>query len=230
MHDDCLFVTLTYDEANLPTVGQLGVGTLEPEDTQRWLKRLRKALVPRRIRYYLCGEYGSRTLRPHYHAILFGAGPDDYDIIKDTWKMGHVSAAEVNKARMAYVVQYTTKKWTSKEDPRLEGRHPEFGRASRHPGLGVPMIRRISSCYETKAGCTLLASEGNVKRVIRIDGRVWPLDRHMLNNLREDLGLPLLAADRPSEIALAKAGPEEREQARLADAKARRKAKRHGVL
>ena len=74
--------------------------TLRKRDVQLFMKRLRKwqdglvdtkyqvynknvsdssaSLVSsQRIRYFLSGEYGSRTFRPHYHAIIFGLHLDD---------------------------------------------------------------------------------------------------------------------------------------------------------
>lgn len=74
----CWFVTFTYDDLHLPTpISILSRETgrisdfypLLKSDMQNYLKRLRK-LFPG-LRYYLCGEYGSKNFRPHYHMILF---------------------------------------------------------------------------------------------------------------------------------------------------------------
>ncbi len=35
------------------------------------MKRLRKQYAGKTIRFYHCGEYGEKTRRPHYHALLF---------------------------------------------------------------------------------------------------------------------------------------------------------------
>ena len=61
------FITLTYNEENLPENG-----TLVKEDLQNFWKRLRKAIDPIKIKYFACGEYGLENDRPHYHAIVFG--------------------------------------------------------------------------------------------------------------------------------------------------------------
>ena len=66
------FLTLTYDDAHLP-VGR----TLVKSDFQDFMKRLRKSIVPKRVRYYHCGEYGEKFQRPHYHALLFGYSSPD---------------------------------------------------------------------------------------------------------------------------------------------------------
>lgn len=47
-------------------------------DIQLFLKRVRKALPPRSLKYFICSEYGPRTIRPHYHGIFF-TNLDKYD-------------------------------------------------------------------------------------------------------------------------------------------------------
>lgn len=64
-HDHNCFLTLTYDDANLPRHGQL-----LKRDLQLFFKRLRKLTGP--FRYVACGEYGDLRRRPHFHVALFG--------------------------------------------------------------------------------------------------------------------------------------------------------------
>lgn len=64
------FITLTYREECISR-SSCGLSTLVPQDVQRWLKRVRKKRSPEPLRFYLVGEYGDVTERPHYHAILF---------------------------------------------------------------------------------------------------------------------------------------------------------------
>lgn len=74
-HKSAYFVTLTYDDAHVPTAySRSGAPTytLCKKDFQLFIKRLRKRVAPQRIRYFACGEYGGTTFRPHYHAIIFG--------------------------------------------------------------------------------------------------------------------------------------------------------------
>lgn len=75
------FITLTYNEKWIPAYG-----SLVPEHLQKFIKRLRRDIAPRKIRYYGSGEYGSQcpkheikecpqcgpVQRPHYHAIILG--------------------------------------------------------------------------------------------------------------------------------------------------------------
>jgi hypothetical protein len=69
MHDHNCFITLTYSPENLPEGG-----TLVRKHFTDFMKRLRKALAVDdiSIRFFGCGEYGSKLERPHYHAIIFG--------------------------------------------------------------------------------------------------------------------------------------------------------------
>lgn len=74
LYDDNCFITLTYNEENLP-YGE----SLNKRDFQLFMKKLRKAIAPKKIRFFACGEYGTNqdltnldTLgRPHFHAIIF---------------------------------------------------------------------------------------------------------------------------------------------------------------
>lgn len=45
---------------------------VDVRDCQLFFKRLRKAFPNNKIKYLITAEYGSRTHRPHYHAIIFG--------------------------------------------------------------------------------------------------------------------------------------------------------------
>ena len=84
-HEKNCFITLTYDDENLPPGG-----TLVVQDYQAFVKRLRARISPQKLRYYFVGEYGDpkNTERPHYHAAIFGIGDEDGDLIQDCWKKG----------------------------------------------------------------------------------------------------------------------------------------------
>lgn len=83
-HDEAWFVTLTYDDNHLPVSyyadPNTGLAypshTLDKRDVQLFFKRLRK-VTGQKLRYYMCGEYGPKNLRPHYHLIIFGLHLDD---------------------------------------------------------------------------------------------------------------------------------------------------------
>lgn len=97
-----LFVTLTYSDDNLPFAIN---PTLVKGDVQRYIKRLRKKLD---IRYYAVGEYGSKTLRPHYHLLIFGAGStlEEQRFIYSAWNDGMVHIGMITLASIGYVAKY----------------------------------------------------------------------------------------------------------------------------
>ena len=65
-----LFTFLSYDDNNLPLLE--GHPVLNWTDITLYLKRVRKELstIDVRLTYFIAGEYGPRTLRPHYHSIF----------------------------------------------------------------------------------------------------------------------------------------------------------------
>lgn len=77
------FITLTYNDDFIPLYGSLNY-----DDWTNFLKRLRLALAPLRIRYYMIGEYGDLNLRPHYHAIIFGYDFPDKEYHSD--RLGNI--------------------------------------------------------------------------------------------------------------------------------------------
>lgn len=105
-------VTLTYKDNPI---------TLIKRDLQLFLKRLRKKIG--KVRYFACGEYGSKGLRPHYHIILFGYSPSDLEYffdrngnpvykseeIEKLWKLGYISVGELNFKTAKYTAKYLQK-------------------------------------------------------------------------------------------------------------------------
>lgn len=154
LHEDNCFLTLTYDNEHLPYGG-----SLEPEHLRNFLKRFRKRLAPARIRFYAVGEYGEQSNRPHYHAAIFGYPNCDYgntrkwrseccevcSVVSKCWGMGDIDVGDLSAVTANYVAGYVTKKMTRYDDPRLEGRHPEFGRMSLRPGIGFGFVHELAS-------------------------------------------------------------------------------------
>lgn len=129
------FITLTYDTKYVP-ITQNGFMSCDKKHVQLFFKRLRKrvsvdATLPP-IKYYLASEYGGKTWRPHYHAIVFNvANPADIDA---AWQLGAVHFGKVSDASVGYTLKYMCK---PKRIPahRNDDRLPEFGLMSK--GLGV---------------------------------------------------------------------------------------------
>lgn len=120
MHDDNAFITLTYDDENIPP----GPSLVKSHFT-KFIKRFRFEIKPITIRYYHCGEYGSNYGRPHYHACIFGYDfPDKYlwserksiqlyrsPMLERLWPQGMSSIGNVTFESAAYVARYITKKY-----------------------------------------------------------------------------------------------------------------------
>ena len=72
--------------------------------------------------YYACGEYGENFGRPHYHAIIFGLGFDDEEIIKKSWSLGFIKLGTVTYDSCRYVADYVQKRMSG---PRQLGLREE---------------------------------------------------------------------------------------------------------
>ena len=188
-HPYASFVTLTYDEAHIPANHQLC-----KRDAQLFIKRLRYYLGKRRIRYYLCGEYGERFGRPHYHAILFNVHPElDAQSICRAWSglvrnenglLEILDIAERKKKQIGnvvighdcsddaiqYVAGYVTKKITKKND----GVQPEFSIMSLRPAIGVPFLPYLKKMMENPRYERVFdETSGGLPLQIRLAGRCY---------------------------------------------------------
>lgn len=183
-HRTASFVTLTYSDENLPE--NLCVSK---DELQRFFKRLRKAIYPRALRYFACGEYGDKSQRPHYHAIIFGVGPEEGKVVEAAWEKGFVYMGEAEPSTMSYCGGYVTKKMTKKGDPRLQGRNPEFALMSRMPALGAKYVDALVKAYETDRGRVALQVNGWVAGDIILEGKRYKLSRTLKEKLIKELGL-----------------------------------------
>lgn len=163
MYEVNCFVTLTYNDESLP-VG----GTLVKKDFQDFMKRLRKKLGDKKVRYYHCGEYGDRFGRPHYHALLFGIDfGDKYvwavrggftvwrsETLEALWKFGQSEIGSVTFESAAYVARYIMKKMTGElakeyyekvllDTGEVVSLVPEYTTMSRRPGIGKPWLDKF---------------------------------------------------------------------------------------
>lgn len=144
LHRKNCFLTITYDEAHCPKDGNL-----QKKHMQDFWKRLRKEAG--KLRYYMAGEYGEETSRPHYHACIFGWKPDDLQVWKektdfnlytsktlnDIWGQGYVVVGDVTWDSAAYCARYVLKKLNKKEDVQKAEKQlqKEFVAMSRRPGI-----------------------------------------------------------------------------------------------
>lgn len=162
LYDSNCFITLTYNDKNLPP-GR----TLHYPDFQDFMKRLRYHAAER-VRFYMCGEYGGQTQRPHYHAILFNLDFNDklyFKTIGDfklytsaflakLWPLGTHTIGSATFESAAYIARYCMDKITGDlakkhyehvdtETGEIFNRVPEFNRSSNRPGIGAPWLERF---------------------------------------------------------------------------------------
>jgi hypothetical protein len=158
MHDQNCFITLTYDDSKYS--GE----TLVKRDLQLFIKRLRRKIP--NVRYYMCGEYGGRFGRPHYHGILFGVGAVLKKLIDEAWQMGFIYIGEANIKSIKYVAKYVQKKamGNSKNEMLEKGIQPEFSLMSLKPGLGVEFAEKYINNWVEKG---YLIDEGRKKEIPR---------------------------------------------------------------
>ena len=140
LHPNNCFVTLTLDDDHLvdryftghyrPDGRKVFGGTLLHKHFQDFAKRVRKKFFGNaagNFSYYMCGEYGARYFRPHYHAILFGVHFDDLKVFKvpphgsvvytsatlaRLWPLGFSTVGAATFESAAYVARYVMKKIT----------------------------------------------------------------------------------------------------------------------
>lgn len=156
--DRAVFITLTYDDEHLNYKNGFIQPTIDSKDLQKYFKRLRKTLATakRKISYYACGEYGEKTERPHYHAIIFGIGIEEHllekngnvskGICKDLWGKGNVHMGLVTYDSARYVSQYIDKKYSGELKRKVytsTGRQCPFQLVSQGFGLRFAMKNKI---------------------------------------------------------------------------------------
>lgn len=161
LYDKNCFVTLTYSDACLPDAASLVV-----EHHQLFMKRLKSAVrykfgksAADGIRFYMCGEYGERFGRPHYHFLLFNWDfPDkrykrvnsngdrifESDFLSKLWPDGQTEIGSVTYQSAAYVARYIMKKITGDDAVAHYGdRIPEYTAMSN--GIGKNFFRRFAT-------------------------------------------------------------------------------------
>lgn len=117
MHEENCFITLTYSDEHLTDP------KLSYSDFQKFMKRLRK-LTNNKVGVFVTGEYGIRSKRKHWHAIIFNWSPRDLvywrsndrgdrvyksDTLMGLWPYGYSEVGAVNYNSAGYVARYSAK-------------------------------------------------------------------------------------------------------------------------
>lgn len=114
-YENNMFVTLTYNNRNLPSGRNLC-----KVDLQNFIKRFRDHLSRhygiKGLRCFYCGEYGDRNGRPHYHLLFFGLDTRTFASVVDScWRdrrgksMGWTVCKTSCSAHPSYLVSYVLK-------------------------------------------------------------------------------------------------------------------------
>lgn len=170
LHDRNVFATLTYSSQALESP------SLVYRDFQLFMKRLRQRR--RRCglsapRFYMCGEYGERYQRPHFHVCLFNChfpdakhlrGKGDLEEftsveLEELWGKGSCCLGQVTFESAAYVARYMivdTQRFHIDEDGVFTELTREFNRMSLRPGIGQGWLDRYGSTDVFPSGAVVV--------------------------------------------------------------------------
>lgn len=218
MHEANSFITLTYSDKYLPDDYSVDVRTW-----QLFMKRLRE-LVPTKLRFFACGEYGDETLRPHYHALIFGwdfhddrklfkveRGSNLYEspTLSKAWTFGSALLGGVTYKSAAYCARYVVKKVGGPKaadhyirvhplTSELVRVKPEFATQSRRDGLGTTWFNK----YKSDAfPSDFLVADGTMHRVPRFyDRKLAEAELEDLKRKRKRKALPHKSNNTPERL------------------------------
>ncbi|WNK14712.1 MAG: replication initiator protein [Microvirus sp.] len=201
MHERNCFITLTYDDDHVPIDYSVKL-----RDWQLFMKRLRFDKGTKAIRFFACGEYGDRLLRPHYHALLFNCDFADKELrqkrgenrvytsktLAKLWPFGSHEIGDVSFKSAAYVARYVIKKQNGDHADRQYYRaspvdglfyrvKPEFAVMSRRPGLGTTWFAKFRT-------------DAFPSDFLVVDGRKVKPPKFYLEKLAEPEALPITRA------------------------------------
>lgn len=178
LYSDNCFITLTYDDRHLPEGN-----SLDHSHFQKFMKKLRDRIDyigsdgVNPVRYYMCGEYGEKNGRPHFHACLFNFDFSDKvlwsmpngnrlyisSLLSELWPQGFSTIGDVTFESAAYCARYIVQKknisdaspisaqmeWAMKYVDWDTGliRTPEYNQPSRRPGLARGYFDKFSTDF-----------------------------------------------------------------------------------
>lgn len=157
------FLTLTYNDKSVPKrefidsdSGEVVlVNSLNRADVKKWKREVRRYYKKTYNRsfpdfsFLICGEYGPRTFRPHYHGVIFGLTKTYIDYLEKYWQDNYgfttfqpISVVS-NKGRddLACVARYVSKycvKPQELENPLVKDGIVEKPRKLTSIGFGLP--------------------------------------------------------------------------------------------
>lgn len=133
------FVTFTYSDDTVPEKVDKETGeickVLRKEDLQSFFKRLRHVS---KFRYYAVGEYGEKSMRPHYHVLFFNLSREGAIAAGNEWNYGNVRFGRVEAAS----IHYCTKDMMKTLNQRTVCGVESFRLISSKPGIGYDFITK----------------------------------------------------------------------------------------
>lgn len=173
------FVTLTYNEENLPRSKMNNQPCFCKEDIQKFFKRFRKNLNSVGIKYFLASEYGGQFGRPHYHALIYNIPYEKVvtlpDLLAKSWSKGFTSVAPINDRRISYVTKYMLQKCQRRKDFSDECFAP-FYLSSRRPAIGASYLSDSNRAFHLS----------NRVNTINIAGKIFGLPTYYKRKIFED--------------------------------------------
>ena len=224
--NECFFITLTYNDEHIPfhevidtETGESIVGmSLNKKDLQDFWKRVRKKFSNAKIKYINAGEYGGETLRPHYHAIVYGL-PLNTSLFKKIgmsptnepywqspeldklWGKGFVTIGELTWQSAAYVARYTLKKAKGSTPELLQamGKKPEF--VSMSQGIGKEYFEEnMKNIYETDSVPVINTKTGQlVKPPKSFDRLLKEVDNELYESIKKQREESRISGERAQE-------------------------------
>lgn len=195
MHAQSCVITVTYDDEHLPKDGKL-----VSSDWSKFAKRIRKKF-PQTLRILAVGEYGTKSGRAHYHALIFGTdflgGAISLDMtgkgnphanyhspqLDKFWGNGMAQLGHITPASAAYVAGYCFKK-IGQQKPTLA--YPK------RPALARPWFDENLPQLERSGFCVLNGKEVPIPQVYMewAKGRLdkWK-DKQLEIATRADIGI-----------------------------------------
>lgn len=217
------FITLTYDDAHLPTsvyhpkngeIYESEVGTLDPWELQKFFKRLRRNFFKRygrQLRFAACGEYGEDNARPHYHLIIFGAdkrelgpqGVNDFGPVYESWTDSRGNL-KCSPERLDIQVPNSEEHISGYiSDYIIKGSFEDRQRrsGSKYPeffrssqGLGRDAVEGLAAAMRSPSAFESIWAYGAIPHTFEMNGKNYLLDRYMRDKILTHFG-PALAEE-----------------------------------
>lgn len=167
------------------------VQTLNKEEIKLFLDNLQHQIKNKyatHLRYYICGEYGKKNHRPHYHAILFFRNTNNDElfrfkinsIIEKLWYKGYVHLDhDVNDLNIMYCTKYMIKK---QDVP--QGADEGFSLKSK--GLGLSFLEKPTIVSRL---LRQIENEGSANVSFQSTGIKTPLPRYYRDKIYKWFGI-----------------------------------------